>query len=438
MKTKLLITTILSLSMLTACSGEPSGAGSASSASSAGSASNAGSTSGDASVPVEGNVAPTLSFEEWAAQDLQWPEWAEPVPFDISEDIYAMPDSPRRALGSEEIETIVGQYRYLIETYDEQDKELSPNYYAYRDELSYNVKYTDAYHVAYKLFQELSVLPGDTVVSARMDEGKLSEDTVADYNFFKGEEATSLNFTVMMGEGYYEEAREVYDNELKANIMNREEMRSSQAQQIAWALHRMGDTQEAKEIFDFWVVDHNGKNYSAIATTTTACAFYYSIGEYDKVLETAEYFLAKGADTTVAAKKYYADNLESKYFRDHWATSYAIIEAYTDLAKEAKDGNVVDLENLNDGTYTAAIRGFKGIPIDVEVVIAGGAIGDVTATQTKVDGMVLDDRAGGSLGTIPKRIMEAQSFDVDVVTSATISSESVKIAVTNALLQASK
>lgn len=388
------------------------------------------------------NAATDMSFDEWVAQDVQWPEWAAPVEFDLSKNPYIYPALPHNSINFDDVKKSVGEYRYLIEKFPEYDEETTPNYYGYRDEIVFNVELLGAYHAAYVFSKELEVISPDTVISKRSFEEDSDETEEVSfeelgYNGTPSSSTIKVQFMAMVDAGYYKEANELYNEQIKENIADKNRTNSGLAQKVAWSLHRMGDTEQAKQIFAYWIEDQ-GKDYDALATTTTACAFYYSIGEYDKVIEISEYFVNKGADAVVAAEEYYDGDTESNYFRDHWESAHAIIQAYITLATEAKNGNVVDLANLKDGTYTSSLRGFRLAPIDVTVVITAGKIADVSVSQVESKGMPIEDRAGGALLIIPQSVVEDQTFDVDAVSSATISSESVKVSVTNALLQASK
>ena len=86
-----------------------------------------------------------------------------------------------------------------------------------------------------------------------------------------------------------------------------------------------------------------------------------------------------------------------------------------------------------DGTYTSSANGMNGA-VKVSVTVEGGKI-------TKVDVVDHQETAGISdpaLEQIPAAIVEAQSTEVDTVTGATISSDGIKEAVANALLEISQ
>ncbi len=89
------------------------------------------------------------------------------------------------------------------------------------------------------------------------------------------------------------------------------------------------------------------------------------------------------------------------------------------------------LTDVADGTYTGTADGFGG-DIVAEVTIKGGAITEVNVTgDSETDGL-------GSVAVekIPAQVLEKQSMAVDAVSGATISSDAVILAITNALAEA--
>ena len=84
-----------------------------------------------------------------------------------------------------------------------------------------------------------------------------------------------------------------------------------------------------------------------------------------------------------------------------------------------------------DGVYPVEVSGFGG-PMEVEVVIEGGIIADVTILAHKETPGISDE----ALTLMPKRIAEAGSYEVDLVSGATVTSEAIASAVKLALAQA--
>lgn len=84
-----------------------------------------------------------------------------------------------------------------------------------------------------------------------------------------------------------------------------------------------------------------------------------------------------------------------------------------------------------DGTYAGTGPGKEG-PIEVSVTVKSGAIAAVDITKGK-DSPGLWEAVAKKM---PKKIVKANSVDVDGVTGATISSDGVKAAVKDALSKA--
>lgn len=84
-----------------------------------------------------------------------------------------------------------------------------------------------------------------------------------------------------------------------------------------------------------------------------------------------------------------------------------------------------------DGSYTGTGPGKEG-PIEVTVTVKSGAIAAVDITKGK-DSPGLWEAVAKKM---PKKVVKANSADVDGVTGATISSDGFKAAVKNALKKA--
>ena len=88
-------------------------------------------------------------------------------------------------------------------------------------------------------------------------------------------------------------------------------------------------------------------------------------------------------------------------------------------------------EGAADGTYTAAGEGKDG-PVVVETTFEGGKIVSVVVTEQNETPEI----AGLPLEQIPAAIVEANAYDVDSVTGATVTSDAIKAAVADAIVQA--
>ena len=85
------------------------------------------------------------------------------------------------------------------------------------------------------------------------------------------------------------------------------------------------------------------------------------------------------------------------------------------------------------GTYTASAEGYGG-DVTVEVKFDSDSILSVTILDQNETERV-SDRA---LEEIPERIVEAQTSEVDAITSATVTSDAIKTAVTDCIRQATQ
>lgn len=88
-------------------------------------------------------------------------------------------------------------------------------------------------------------------------------------------------------------------------------------------------------------------------------------------------------------------------------------------------------EGAADGTYTASAEGKDG-PVVVETTFEGGKIVSVVVTEQNETPEI----AGLPLEQIPPAIVEANAWNVDSVTGATVTSDAIKAAVMDAIVQA--
>lgn len=86
-----------------------------------------------------------------------------------------------------------------------------------------------------------------------------------------------------------------------------------------------------------------------------------------------------------------------------------------------------------DGTYTEVATGKEG-DFEVTVVIQGGCIASVTVGENQE----APDKGGVAIAQLPDKIVAAQSYDVDVVSGATVTSTGIKDAVAKALEKAAQ
>lgn len=86
-----------------------------------------------------------------------------------------------------------------------------------------------------------------------------------------------------------------------------------------------------------------------------------------------------------------------------------------------------------DGTYTETAKGKKG-NFEITVVIQDGNIASVTIG----DHQETPDKGGVAIAQLPDEIVEAQSYEVDAVSGATVTSDGIKDAVAKCLEKASE
>ena len=108
---------------------------------------------------------------------------------------------------------------------------------------------------------------------------------------------------------------------------------------------------------------------------------------------------------------------------------------WSKLSKEHNEArnlplNTFEFKNLKDGTYTGTYGGgmYKWRTTEVEVTVVSGRVTDIQVIST-LENKTYPDR-------LYKRILEQQTFPVDVVSGATLSSRAVLKAVENALEKA--
>lgn len=87
----------------------------------------------------------------------------------------------------------------------------------------------------------------------------------------------------------------------------------------------------------------------------------------------------------------------------------------------------------NAGVYTSTQKGYGG-DLTVEVEFDSSSILSVTVTD-QAETVGFGDQA---IATLPNDILEAQSADVDAVTSATVTSDAIKAAVADCMQQAQR
>ena len=102
-------------------------------------------------------------------------------------------------------------------------------------------------------------------------------------------------------------------------------------------------------------------------------------------------------------------------------------------------GSSVDTSGISesgewtDGTYTETAEGRNG-DFEVTVTVSGGVMTEISVG----DNSETEDRGGVAISTLPDEMLDAQSWEVDAVSGATVTSEALMDAVASCLVQASQ
>jgi len=377
---------------------------------------------------IEGHVKEDdekIDFATWSTQELAYPEWAEPMVFELNEDDPYGPKGSRRSYTIEEAKTAFRQARYLVETH-----ELSDEYTYYnlwKRDLAADALLFNQPQITYKIAEEFVNLEVGTFFYSRERNGEVTSYTIDDRGFrdyFK-----VLKFRAMAMAGYNEEAKTYFEE-------NNLETTKENYLTLVWALSDIGMTTQAEALLTQGLnMENLGDRPHYIATNVLgAVAYYYTNGQYDKVIEIAPIVLDEGIDSTNELI-FRGKDRSSGYYNNHWTSSYKLIEKYVELAERAKAGEVVDFNHLEDGKYTVDNTGYILTPMTVSLIVEDGGIKTLVADQLELP---KDDRSGTAAITIPKGIKEKQTIQVDAISRATISSESARIGVIETLLEANK
>lgn len=104
----------------------------------------------------------------------------------------------------------------------------------------------------------------------------------------------------------------------------------------------------------------------------------------------------------------------------------------TACGTKEKNYNISDSGSWKDGTYTESAKGKKG-DFDVTVIILERKISDIQIGDNKET----PDLGGKAIDELPDEMIKGQTYEVDAVSGATITSNGIKDAVARCLEQAS-
>ena len=97
------------------------------------------------------------------------------------------------------------------------------------------------------------------------------------------------------------------------------------------------------------------------------------------------------------------------------------LAACSQPAPSGSDTSAPTVSGQTGGTYTGTARGFGG-DVTVTITVADGKMTDITAAGDQET----PDIGQKAVAELPAKMLEAQTYDVDVISGATISSNAVK------------
>lgn len=133
--------------------------------------------------------------------------------------------------------------------------------------------------------------------------------------------------------------------------------------------------------------------------------------------------IADPAIETLIEQMLQAQSAEVEIVSGATYTSEALIQGVEQAIQKASI-------SYKDGVYTGVADGFVG-PVTVQVTVTQGSITEVLVVEQDETPFI----AKGAIEQLPSAIVSAQSWDVDIVSGATFTSNAIKQAVENALTQ---
>ncbi len=361
---------------------------------------------------------PFHSSEE-ALKTFSYPDWIEDITPKIEDGVY-YPNIYERAYTLSDARKIYSEYIYLIEKYKDTYKE-NDNYYGW-------LKYTATMGLNLEAYETSDTLARTIEVLRCERKNKKYESSFNDMSpiiciskYYMGNKEYAMGF---------------YDSMIKDNI---DKLNPFMLHSLAYIMHLEKREDEARRLYDEVLVYQDKKYANRLVTSALeACSYYYKMGDYDKIIEISDTYLSLGEDPEDAYPHLYADKKYSKHFRENWMASYKQLTRYKGLAKKAKDGHFIEMTSLSDGIYKSLCTSYKGSPFHVVVIIKDHKIDLIEAFQTVEGDEVLDDRPFGAVDIMPKKIADRNDYYVDAISSATVSSNSIKLGVMDCLLEASE
>ncbi|PIE58888.1 MAG: hypothetical protein CSA33_00880 [Desulfobulbus propionicus] len=371
--------------------------------------------------------------ENTGTEKILLPDWAKEVKPAGEITKYYLPKYLRNGYTKDEVKKIYGEYVYLLNKFGGYSDE-NPNYYGRLYYMGLYGVIIGTFETSLQIANIFEKLPDDQIFYIKIKNGKKTIKTVADFKFETY--VAPFKFVALYNLGRKEEAMKLYNDVIKPNIKST----------LPWHTHTVakilleeGDIEGAEEIYDeLFLYEGKKRSYLYSAGALESCSYYFKKGDYDKVIKIADIFLSMPKDPKESAKILYPDKDIKKIYKDHWIMAYTSLETYKKLALDAKNGKVIDMDNLKDGVYKNANRSLRGVPFEVTLTIKDGRISSVEAVQNPGKNEIYDDRAFAAKEIMTQRILDANDYNVDAIASATMASTSIRLGTMQGLIEASE
>ncbi len=361
---------------------------------------------------------------------IRFPEWTTLTKSNKDEFYY--PTTARKARTIDEAKSIYNAF--LSQAYTHQD---SVNFYGWLNQMAVEGLVLEAYEASYDIANMLEALPADKIVSTKVSHNKMRTHTAEDYRL-------DLNMKCVKAIAFYhmdekDTAIKLSKELMQSAISLEENIETKFLHSIAYNFADYGDHESATKMYEYFTDIEGKKGKMKLASSTMeASSYFYKQKEYDKIIKITDKYLNLGENPEEAATHLYERLGATPYFVDHWHATYQGLKRYKDFALKAIQGEFIDMDNLKDGEFTGSHQSFKGSDFISTVTIKDGKINSVLSKELRKDNSGFDDRPFAVADILPQKIATANSFYVDSIPSATISSNSIKLGVMEALLKASK